>query len=200
MASGFLDEECTFSVYTQEHIDSCSSFDCDNKDLNNFFSKDSPLYNTALLGKTYCFILDNDPKTVVCAFTIANDSIQATLLPGSRKKKIIHYIPWQKHMRNYPAVLIGRLGVNKNFQGKGLGNELMDFIKSWFIDGNNKTGCRFVVVDSYNKERPLKYYRDNGFDFVFGSESQEKEYLSINSDVPLKTRLMFFDLIFLKNK
>lgn len=182
MASGFLDEECTFSVYTQEHIDSCSSFDCDNKDLNNFFSKDSPLYNTALLGKTYCFILDNDPKAVVCAFTIANDSIQATLLPGSRKKKIIHYIPRQKHMRNYPAVLIGRLGVNKNFQGKGLGDELMDFIKSWFI------------------ERPLKYYRDNGFDFVFGSESQEKEYLSINSDVSLKTRLMFFDLIFLKNK
>jgi len=43
----------------------------------------------------------------------------------------------------------------------------MDFIKSWFVDSNNKTGCRFLVVDLYNKEHPIQYYMKNGFKFIF---------------------------------
>jgi len=75
----------------------------------------------------------------------------------------------------------------------------MDFIKSWFIDAQNKTGCRFVVVDAYNEDLPIKYYISCGFDFLFSTEEQEKRYSNIQSNDPLKTRLMFFDLILLKN-
>ncbi len=43
-------------------------------------------------------------------------------------------------MRSYPAVLIGRLGVHKDYRSiegeeDNTGKQLMDFIKSWFIDG-----------------------------------------------------------------
>lgn len=38
-------------------------------------------------------------------------------------------------------------------------------------------------------------YLKNGFDFMFSSEEQEKVYRNIQDDEPLKTRLMFFDLI-----
>lgn len=53
-------------------------------------------------------------------------------------------IPRQKQMHSYPAVLIGRLGVHKdyrNIEGEedNIGKQLMDFIKSWFIDGKNGT-------------------------------------------------------------
>ena len=98
-------------------------------------------------------------------------------------------------MKSYPAVLIGRLGVNIEFEGKGIGRELMEFIKSWFIDSNNKTGCRFLVVDSYNKERPIRYYEKNGFKFIFEDQEEEKNYSGIITDEPLNTRLMSFDLI-----
>jgi hypothetical protein len=106
-------------------------------------------------------------------------------------------------MKSYPAVLIGRLGVNKNYrfiqdETDRTGKQLMDFIKSWFIDGANKTGCRFIVVDSYNKANPLKYYSDNEFIPLFSTEEQEKEYTGIDSDAKLETRLMYFDLIVLK--
>ena len=36
------------------------------------------------------------------------------------------------------------------------------------------------------------------FDFMFSTEEQEKAYREIVSDMPLKTRLMFFDLILIK--
>jgi len=101
-------------------------------------------------------------------------------------------------MRSYPAVLIGRFGVNIILLRSGVGCEVMDFIKSWFIEPKNKTGCRFLVVDAYNEEIPIKFYSKNGFSFLFNTEPQEKEYLNIPENIPLKTRLMYFDLIKIK--
>lgn len=199
---GFLLNNCTFKVYATELINFCHPFDCDNSDLNDFFSNDALNYHSELLGKTYCFTLDENPKIIVCAFTISNDSIKTFLLPNARKKKVIKEIPREKTMKSYPAVLIGRLGVNKNYrfiegETERTGKQLMDFIKSWFIDGANKTGCRFIVVDSYNDVGPLRYYAENLFIPLFSSAEQEKEYTGIPVEDSIPTRLMYFDLIVL---
>lgn len=199
----FLLDHCTLKVYDAQLLENSNEFDCGNQDLNEFFSKDLIPYSFELLGKSYCFTLDKDPKVITCAFTIANDSIKTLHLPNSRKRKVILEIPREKHMRSYPAVLIGRLGVHKDFriiegEKQRTGDQLMDFIKSWFIDGNNKTGCRFIVVDAYNDECVIRYYTANGFIMLFSSESQEKEYYNLDDSATLATRLMFFDLILLK--
>jgi hypothetical protein len=201
---GFLSEKCTLQVYNATILENCFPFDCDNPDLNEFFAKDVLPYSEELLGKTYCFTLDINPKIIVCAFTISNDSIKTTHLPNSRKKKVIKDIPRLKQMRSYPAVLIGRLGVHKDFRNidgedQRVGDQLMDFIKSWFIDGANKTGCRFIVVDAYNEFKPLRYYKNNDFVELFHTEEQEKEFTGLNPEEELKTRLLFFDLILLKS-
>lgn len=202
---GFLLEKCTLKVYNQQLVDYCTPFDCGIEDLNDFFQNEALNYQSELLGKTYCFTLDSDPTVIVCAFTISNDSIKTTFLPNARKQKVIKEIPNQKRMKSYPAVLIGRLGVNGNYrfvagENERTGKQLMDFIKSWFIDGANKTGCRFIVVDSYNTPGPLKYYSDNEFIPLFSTEDQEKEFTGLLPDAILKTRLMYFDLIFLKRE
>ncbi len=73
----------------------------------------------------------------------------------------------------------------------------MDFIKSWFVDGTNKTGCRFIVVDAYNTLNTLRYYSKNGFFELFSTEQQEKEFFELTDQVKLQTRLLYFDLIIL---
>jgi len=191
----FLAAKCTFSVLDEAVLKSSSIFDCGHPDLNDFFSNDCIAYSKELLGKSYCFRLGNDPSIITCAFSVSNDSIKVNSLPNSRKKKLVKSIPRPKQFRSYPAVLIGRLGVNQNFKSVGIGRELMDFIKSWFIDPNNKTGCRFIVVDAYNETIPIKYYRNNDFEFLFSTEEQEKEYMGLLEVDTLKTRLMYFDLI-----
>jgi GNAT superfamily N-acetyltransferase len=193
----FLSNNCTFSVLNEVVLKSSSFFDCGHPDLNDFFSNDCIAYSKELLGKSYCFRLDSDQSVIACAFTVSNDSIKVNSLPNSRKKKLVKSIPRPKQFRSYPAVLIGRLGVNQNYKGVGIGRELMDFIKSWFIDPNNKTGCRFIVVDAYNEPIPIKYYMQNEFEFLFSTEEQEKEYMGLLVDDQLKTRLMYFDLIVL---
>lgn len=195
---GFLDEYCTFKVFSEDLLSSCNQFNCDDTDLNEFFANDCINYSNQLLGKTYCFTLDQDPSKVICLFTIANDSIKASILPNAIKNKINRPIPNAKRLHSYPSVLIGRLGISIDYQDSGKGKELMNFIKSWFIDSGNKTGCRFLVVDSYTNERSLKYYLNNGFKYLFDNEEDEKKYSNLVTNEPLNTRLMYFDLILLK--
>ena len=70
----------------------------------------------------------------------------------------------------------------------------MAFIKDWFRHEDNKTGCRFIVVDAYNEEKILRYYERNGFVPLYKTDVIEKQYYDIPQDEPLKNRLMKFDL------
>ena len=83
-----------------------------------------------------------------------------------------------------PAVKIGRLGVSAKIQSSGVGSSILDFVKAWFTEGN-KTGCRFILVDALNNPRTIKFYKDNGFDFLIFNGDDDDD----------KTRLMFFDLM-----
>jgi len=194
----FLFQNCKIVALTEDHSDLISKFDCGHDDLNDFFRNDSLKYSKELFGKTYCFVLNDNPSEIVCAFTVANDSIKQNQLPNSRKKILTASIPREKIMRSYPAVLIGRLGVSINFKKQGIGTELIDFIKLWFIDENNKTGCRFIVVDAYNDECVLNFYKKNGFVFMFSTEEQEKNYLKVKTDHKLHTRFLYFDLVLIR--
>ena len=75
-------------------------------------------------------------------------------------------------MRRYPGVLVGRLAVNQEYSHKGIGSEALLFIKQWFLSPDNKTGCRFVVVDAVNDPNVLQFYQKNGFVFLFTTEEQ----------------------------
>ena len=191
----FLESSCSFEVLDEELINSTKLFECSNLDLNDFFQNDCIAFANELMGKTYCFTLDSDTKNIVCSFTISNDSIKTSILPNARKKKVLKNIPSQKRFKSYPAVLIGRLGVSKEFTYLGISTELLNFIKSWFIEMDNKTGCRFIIVDSYNTNEALNFYKKNGFNFLFSSEEQEKTATDVSNDSQIKTRLMYFDLI-----
>lgn len=190
---GFLADHCSLHLLTREILDTCQPFSCGNVDLDEFFMEDAMPYKEKLLGKTYCYLLDDDPRIIVCAFTLSNDSIKVDQLPNSRKKKINSSMPREKQMRRYPAALIGRLGVNIDYAGKGIGSELLDFLKKWFVQADNKTGCRYLIVDAYNMPSVLQYYQRNNFCFLFSTEEQEatNSYMQL----PLKTRYMYYDLI-----
>ena len=173
---GFLSENC--KLCRMETLADLGDFTCGDADLDDFFANDSFAYYQQLLGKTYLYKLRSLEEDTIAAFTISNASIRVDDLPNARKKKIEHDIPYQKTCRNYPAVLIGRLGVNKKIHSKQVGSEIINFIKYWFVEPNNKTGCRFVLVDAYNNPFTIKFYESNGFKMMFSNEEQEKQVLN----------------------
>ncbi|MDR3093759.1 MAG: GNAT family N-acetyltransferase [Bacteroidales bacterium] len=193
-------ERCTIFPLNNETISQCQPFSCGDKDLDDFFHNDTDNYYQQLLGKSYCYRLDEDPSIIVCAFTLANASMDVRLLPNSRKKKVTALIPHVKSFDSYPAFLICRLGVNIDFRKQKIGSELMKLIKVWVLTPEIIGGCRYIVVDAYNNEATRRYYAANNFTDVFSTEQQEKDYLGMPPEKELKTRLMYFDLIRLTSK
>lgn len=203
---GFLMEKCILSELTEEIRIKCQPFSCGKVDMDEFFSVDYSDYSFYMMGKSYCFRLEDDMTQIVCAFTLSNDSVRINDLPRSRKdymKSITHH---EKPLRRYPGVLIGRLAVASDFANKGIGTEVINMIKLMFVDPENKTGCRFLIVDAVNSPKVLPFYEKNGFQYLFTSEKQEEIYtfppkndedkrMRQSKPVSLETRLMYFDLL-----
>lgn len=197
-----MDISCNFCKMTEAIVASCPEFVCSkDNDIHKFFHEEFDDYSYQLLGKSYCFVTKQDSK-MVAAFTVANSSIRVDNMPKPKRNKLNRKIPFSKQRSQYPAVLVGQLVVFDEFTGLDLGKDVMNFIKAWFIDPLNKTGCRYIIVDAVNKEKVLQFYKDNGFDFIFASDEEEMKYLSkeervVDNDYFRETRLMYFDLMLL---
>ena len=156
------------------------SFDCGDNDLNDFLLNDAINHFNQLLCTTFLIEKDED---VIGFFSLLNDTISIEDI--SFKNKFLRILPNNKRSYKYfPAVKLGRLGISLTYQNNGLGTEIMNFIKILFTT-NNRTGCRYITVDAYQKS--VKFYKKNGFDFL--TDKDEKG----------ETRLMYFDLIKIVN-
>ena len=176
-------EDFTLKRLTADHA--LKGFDCGDDDLNEFFHEDAKKYLDDLLAVTYVF---EDGKRTAAFFSVLNDKItneDAGKNHWFTKLVKKSKIPDRKRRSSYPAVKVGRFGVHKDLRGKGLGSEILDFIKGWFIL-NNKTGCRYITVNAYNCESVTGFYKKNGFEFLTSTDKEKK------------TRLMYFDLIRLR--
>lgn len=152
-------------------------FDCGNDDINEFLIDDSLDYQEGLLAVTY-LVMDGDK--ILSYFCLLNDKL--AYLPGEDKKawnKLNRKISNHKRLKSYPAVKIGRLGTQKTLAGKGIGREIIDYIKYAFVQ-SNKTGCRFLTVDAHKDA--IGFYLKCGFTFFTETDRDDD------------TRLMYFDL------
>jgi GNAT superfamily N-acetyltransferase len=163
-----------------------SGFDCDDADINEFLKDDSLNYQKQKIANTYLFL--EESGKIALFFSISNDCLNdlgdikgftKTIWNRFHRKS---EIPNDKRIKQYPAIKIGRLGIDKSLQGKGLANQLMDFIKGWVII-DHKPACRLLLLDAYNKEIQIKFYHRNEFIFL------------LDEDVNDRTRIMYFDLL-----
>ena len=113
-------------------------FDCGDEDLNNYLFSDALSYQNQLLSVTY--YLDNGNETILF-FSLSNDKIAAIELTNGFWRKIKTLFPHSKHRKDYPAVKIGRLGVNVKYQHqeKSWGAFILNYVKQWMVT-ENKTG------------------------------------------------------------
>lgn len=159
-------------------------FDCEeeDKDLKEFLFDDALNYLKQLLAVTY--IIEDDTNTIAY-FSVSNDKISITEVASKSfwKKQVSKTLHFEKRgLNNFPAVKIGRLAVNQNYQRQGIGKMIIDWVKESFTN-KNKTGCLFIIVDAINREKTINFYKTCGFDFLNPKDTNDR------------TRLMYYCLL-----
>ena len=151
-----------------EKID-LSKFSCDVEDLDEFLKEDSIKQQDYMLNSTYIAIYE---KEVIGFFTISTDNIPLKSL-GKPYKKLFK----EKDIRyeKLPALKIGRLGIKKDFQHKGVGKYLLKSIFNKSIDLWSKyTGFRFITINAYPENHVLNFYEKFNCENVVSKEEKEK--------------------------
>lgn len=132
-----------------------SDFFCGKEQLDNYIHKQVSQDIKRKLAA--CFVLTETETNIIKGYyTLSNNSIPFELIPSEIKKKL------PRSYKDIPATLLGRLAIDKKYQGKGIGKLiLVDALKRNFE--LSKTIASFaVVVDPLDQEAE-KFYEKYGF-------------------------------------
>lgn len=127
------------------------SFDCGDKDLNEFLREDALRYQEQLIAKTYVVIY---LQKIIAFFSVMNDSLKLNIEETMSTPRL-------RRLHEYPAIKIGRLGVDKQYKQKGFGSFIIGYVVGLARLVNTNSACRFVTVDSYHESVP--FYEKQGF-------------------------------------
>ena len=132
-----------------------ANFSSGDEDIDDFFLNEAEESYKNGMSVTYEVRID-DLDIPLAYLSLHNDAVE--LKESDRLALGYKY-------KYTPAVKLGRLGVNKDYQSNGIGSAVLVLLKG-FMRNANRTGCRLVSIDAYNKERIIAFYQRNGFNFV----------------------------------
>ena len=132
-----------------------SDFSCGKEMLDNYFHKQA---NQDIKRKlSVCFVVkDKQTELIKGYYTLSNNSIPLEDIPDNIGKKL------PKSYTSIPTTLLGRLAIDSNFQGQGLGKLiLIDALKRSFE--LSKTIASFAVDVNPIDEDAERFYDKYGF-------------------------------------
>jgi GNAT superfamily N-acetyltransferase len=153
-----------------------NNFDCGNELLNNYLKYQA---NQDIKRKlSVCYVLSHPTEfNVKGYYTLSNNNINLDSLPEYISKKL------PKSYNKIPTTLLGRLAIDKIYQGKGLGKILLiDALKRSY-EISHKIGSFAVVVDPIDKNAENFY---QSYDFI-------KLVDSGKMFIPIKTLKILFE-------
>jgi GNAT superfamily N-acetyltransferase len=138
------------SIQDKEEIPNLNTFDCGVAELNLYLVKYAKQNDKNGLGKTFVGVEKNK---IVGFFTLATAQVSFETLPKDLAHNLPHY--------PIPAIRIARFGVDKHFQSKGFGAELLRLALGRILMVSLVTGVYLVLVDA--KETAKGFYEHFGF-------------------------------------
>jgi len=123
-------------------------FDCGEVALNEFLLRQSGQQQRRGFGKTYVALAE-DGITITGFITVSAGQIATTSLPSQLK------------LPRYPAPMlrIGRLAVDVQHQGKGIGQDLLAFALRLAVEFSQRVGIYAVVVDAKHDQAKAFYLK-----------------------------------------
>jgi hypothetical protein len=137
-----------------------SNFDCGDEDLNDFLKNDASKFQADHLSHTQIVLLNG---ILVAYITLLADCI--ILQTSEKKKTLTEARAYHQSMYTFPAIKIGRIGVQKEFRRSGVGTQLLIYTIGLVVRMNRELNiaCRFITLDAYPESVP--WYEKKNFKF-----------------------------------
>ncbi|SMD42419.1 Acetyltransferases [Aquiflexum balticum DSM 16537] len=130
-----------------------NEFDCGKRSLNDYLAKIAK--QDVEKNVAVCYILEGEENKVIGYYTLSSGSIPKEEIPDNVSKKLPRY-------SDIPFAAIGRLAIDKNYQGKGLGGYLLVEAFTEILKVSEVLGIAGVFVDPIDNAA-IKFYELYGF-------------------------------------
>ena len=128
-----------------------TEFNCNSERLNKYLQEQ--VTSNIKQNIAICYLALNNQQKIIGYYTLSSCSLLLNNLPDELKNKLPRY-------PTIPAVLMGRLAVDINYQGKKIGASLLaDALKRCI---NSGIGAYALVVDVID-EKAKQFYLNYGF-------------------------------------
>ena len=128
-------------------------FDCGRQELNDWLRQVARQHQDKGLSKTFVAVREDVPERICGYYALTLAELEKRHLPDAWRKKL---------PRRIPGVRLGRLAVDKQYQGKGLGELLLVDALTRAQRIYTEAGGIGLFIDAID-ERAADYYRRFGF-------------------------------------
>lgn len=127
-------------------------FDCLDDDLNQYLTSTISQDISKDLGAAY--VCTDESNEIIGFYTLQNTIVTSPDYTSDTSKKVRY--------NEVPAFLIGRLAVDRKYQGKKYGAKILADALARCLKYKAYSGGRYVVVDASN-EKAKAFYQKYGF-------------------------------------
>lgn len=128
-------------------------FDCGRRELNDWLQQVARQHQDKGLSKTFVAVCEEEPARICGYHALTLAELENRHLPAEWSKKL---------PRRIPAIRLGRLAVDRRFQGQGLGELLLVDALTRAQRIYREAGGIGLFVDALD-DRTAGYYRRFGF-------------------------------------
>lgn len=132
-----------------------SGFDCGEPELNTYLASLAGQHGRKDISRTFVAVSEADPSRVCGFYSVSAGHVALERLPEKVRKKLPPHYP-------VPIIRIGRLAVDRRFQGTGLGKALLMEALFHCARLSEGVGVALVAVDAKN-DRAKRFYLKFGF-------------------------------------
>jgi len=128
-------------------------FDCGRQELNDWLRQVARQHQDKGLSKTFVAIREEAPNCICGYYAVTLAELENRHVPAAWRKKL---------PRRIPGIRLGRLAVDKHYQGKGLGELLLVDALTRAQRIFAEAGGIGLFVDAFD-DRAAGYYQRFGF-------------------------------------
>lgn len=160
------------ATYSEQH--SVGAFDCGQATLNEWLTRYARTAQAKRTAQVFVWTEEGDGE-VLAYFTLSAHEIVAADLP----RRLARGMP-----ERIPAVLLGKLALDRTLHGRGLGGQLLFDAYQRVLAATRTVAARYLVVDAVD-DAAVGFYEHYGFTRAPGGMSMRlvRRVKDIHADI-----------------